>query len=69
MSTLEELHKAYMNSKDDFDNYNVDDDYEAKQLNEYYNLTDEVSEVHWEPVSNIPNKDKLIKMKKFNEGR
>lgn len=69
MSTLEELHKAYMNSKDDFDNYNVDDDHEAKQLNEYYNSIDEVSEVHWEPVSNIPDRDKLIQMKKFNEGR
>lgn len=40
--TLEELHDAYMKSRDDFDNYNVDDDYEAQKINEYFLSDDEV---------------------------
>ena len=70
MRTLEELHKAYMESrKDDFDNYNIDDDHEAELLNDYYNTSDDdITEVHWEPVSKIPDGDKLLAMKKFYAG-
>ena len=70
MPTLEELHNAYMKSRDDFDNYNVDDDYEAQQINDYYNSGDEVSDVHWQPVAkNVDLEKNIIKRKiieKFN---
>ena len=73
MPTLEELHNAYMSSRDDFDNYNVDDDHEARQINEYYNSGDEVSEVHWQPVARDTEFEKQIAklktMKLFNRGR
>ncbi|MBO5843785.1 MAG: hypothetical protein J6Q96_02825 [Bacteroidales bacterium] len=52
MSILEELHNAYMSSRDYFDNYNFDDDYEAQKINEYYRSGDEVVELtHWTPVA------------------
>lgn len=70
MPTLEELHNAYMSSRDDFDNYNVDDDHEAQKINEYYNSGDEVSDVHWQPVAkNVDLEKNIIKrkiMEKFN---
>lgn len=50
-----------MNTED-----NLEDKYQAQQLNEYMNE----SLVHWEPVAkeipNIPDRDKLIAMKEFN---
>lgn len=62
MPTLEELHNTYMKSRDDFDNYNVDDDYEAQKINEYYLSDDEVVElVHWKPVA----KKHIVKRKEF----
>lgn len=69
MKTLQQLHDEYMRSRDTFDNYNVDDDYEAQQINEYYNTGDEVFEPHWEPVSNLPDPAKLNILRKHNEGR
>ena len=62
MPTLEELHEAYMKSRDDFDNYNVDEDYEAQKINEYYNTEDDVVELqHWKPVA----KKNIIKTKEI----
>lgn len=62
MPTLEELHNAYMKSRDDFDNYNVDDDYEAQKINEYFLSDNEVVElVHWKPVA----KKNIVKRKEF----
>lgn len=59
---LEELHNAYMKSRDDFDNYNVDDDYEAQKINEYFLSDDEVVElVHWKPVA----KKNIVKMREL----
>lgn len=73
MPTLEELHNAYMKSIDDFDNYNVDDDHEAQQINDYYNSGDEVSEVHWQPVAKDIEFEKHIAklkaMQKFNRDK
>lgn len=73
MSKLDELHEAYMKSKDDFDNYNVDDDHEAQQINDYYNSGDEVSDIHWQPVARDTEFEKQIlklkALKKFNSGR
>jgi hypothetical protein len=66
MPTLEELHNAYMKSRDNFDNYNVEDDYEAQKINDYYNSDGEVVELpHWQPVAKDVNL--LMKMKGFNE--
>lgn len=46
MPTLEELHNAYMRSRD------LEDDYEAQQINDYYNNGDEVVELlPWKAVS------------------
>ena len=67
MSTLEQLHNAYMASRNDDDNFNFDDDYEAKKINEYYAYESE--EIHWKPVARIPDAEKLIAMKRFNQGR
>lgn len=62
MPTLEELHDAYMKSRNDFDNYNVDDDYEAQKINEYFLSDDEVVElVHWKPVAKADISRKIIK--------
>ena len=63
MPTLEELHDVYMKSRDDFDNYNVDDDYEAQKINEYYSCTDDevVELVHWKPVA----KKNIVKIKEL----
>lgn len=59
---LDELHNAYMKSRDDFDNYNVDDDYEAQKINEYYKSDDEIVElVHWKPVA----KKNIVKIKEL----
>ena len=47
MKTLDELHNAYMKSRD------LENDYEAQKINEYYcNTEDDIVELHWEPVSN-----------------
>ena len=73
MPTLEELHNAYMKSRDDFDNYNVDDDHEAQQINEYCNTNDDVCDIHWQPVARDTELEKQIlklkALKKFNSGR
>lgn len=73
MPTLEELHNAYMESRDLEDNYNVDDDHEAQQINEYYNTGDEICDVHWQPVARDTEFEKQIlklkALKKFNSGR
>lgn len=62
MPTLEELHNAYIEARDDFDNYNVDDDYEAQKINEYFLSDDEVVElVHWKPVA----KKNIMKIKEI----
>ena len=60
MPTLEELHNAYMASKEPEENYNYDDDYNPIEENEF---------------STIVNEDfdrqlaKLKWMKEFNSGR
>ena len=73
MPTLEELHNAYMKSRDLEDNYNVDDDHEAQQINEYCNTKDDVSDIHWQPVARDNEFEKQILklkvLKKFNSGR
>ena len=62
MPTLEELHEAYMKSRNDFDNYNVDDDYEAQKINEYFlSEKEEVDLVHWKPVA----KKNIVKIKEI----
>ena len=47
MTRLDELHNAYMKSRD------LENDYEAQQINEYYcNTSDDIAELsHWKPVS------------------
>lgn len=47
MKTLEELHRAYMREKD------IDNAFEAQQINEYYNSTDDdIAELaQWKPVA------------------
>ena len=48
MPTLDELHDAYMKSRD------LENDYEAQKINDYYCCTeDDIVELHWEPVSNL----------------
>lgn len=49
MPTLDELHNAYMKSRD------LENDYEAQKINDYYCCTeDDIVELpHWQPVSNI----------------
>ena len=48
MPTLDELHNAYMKSRD------LENDYEAQKINDYYCCTeDDIVELHWEPVSNL----------------
>lgn len=73
MSTLEELHRAYMESRNDFDNYNIDDEYEAQKLNEYCNTKDDVCDVHWQPVARDTEFEKqILKLKAmqiFNKGK
>lgn len=73
MPTLEELHNAYMASREIEDNYNFDDEHEAQKINEYYNSGDEVSEIHWQPVARDVEFEKqmtkLRAMKIFNKGR
>ena len=60
MPTLEELYDAYVKSHDGFDNYSVDDDYEAQKINEYFLSEKEVVELtHWKPVA----KKNIIKTK------
>jgi len=62
MLTLDELHNAYMKSRDDFDNYDVDNDYEAQKINEYCKSDDEIVElVHWKPVA----KNNIVKIKEL----
>lgn len=62
MPTLEELHNAYMKSRDLDDNYNIEDDYEAQKINEYYNSNDEVVELHWKPVAKDNKLEKIKSM-------
>ena len=73
MPTLEELHNAYMESRDADDNYNLDDDHQAQQINEYYNTGDEVCDVHWQPVARDAEFEKqILKLKAmqiFNKGK
>ena len=46
MPTLEELHNDYMRARD------LENDYEAQQINEYCNTEDDIVELnHWKPVS------------------
>ena len=48
MPTLDELHNAYMKSRD------LENDYEAQKINDYYCCTeDDIVELHWQPVSNL----------------
>lgn len=60
MSTLEELHNAYMASKEPEENYNYDDDYNPIEDNEFSTVVDEGFNKH------IAN---LKWMKEFNSGR
>jgi hypothetical protein len=73
MPTLEELHNAYMKSRDLDDNYNIEDDYEAQKLNEYCNTKDDVSDIHWQPVARDTEFEKqILKLKAmqiFNKGK
>lgn len=60
MPTLEELHNAYMASKEQEENYNYDDDYNPIEENEFSTLVNEdfdrqLSKLKW--------------MKEFNSGR
>lgn len=46
MKTLEELHRAYMREKD------IDNAFEAQQINEYFDCTDDIAELtQWKPVA------------------
>ena len=73
MKSLEELHNAYMESRDLEDNYNVDDDHEARKINEYCNTRDDVCDVHWQPVARDVEFEKQVAklkaMQKFNHNR
>lgn len=60
MPTLEELHNAYMASKEPEENYNYDDDYNPIEENEFSTIVNEdfdrqLSKLKW--------------MKEFNSGR
>ena len=60
MPTLEELHNAYMASKEPEENYNYDDDYNPIEDNEFSTIVNEdfdrqLSKLKW--------------MKEFNSGR
>lgn len=49
MPSLDELHRAYMESKSkDYDNYNV-----GEFEHDIPNREDEYGDIHWSPVSNI----------------
>lgn len=65
MPTLEELHNAYMTTRD-FEN-----DYEAQQINEYYcnNGDDIVDLPHWQPVAKDVEREKLNFMQKLIKER
>lgn len=69
MKTLEELHNAYMKSRDLEDNYNVDDDYEAQQINEYCNTKEDISDIHWQPVARDKSFTDLCKTLKNRQDR
>lgn len=52
MATLNELHEAYMRTKEkEFDNYNFDDEEYNKTSDEYCSNDEDVIDVHWEPVA------------------
>lgn len=64
MSTLEELHNAYMESRDSVENYNFDNEHEAQKINEYCNTKDDVSDIHWQPVAkDVEFEKQIIKLK------
>lgn len=74
MKSLEELHNAYIKSRDLEDNFNFDDDNEIRKINEYYNTDNEVVELtHWQPVArDVEFKKQVAKLKamqKFNHNR
>ena len=64
MSKLEQLHKAYMASKEIEENYNFDDNHQQPEENEFS---------VWQPVARDIEFEKQIAklkaMQKFNKGR
>ena len=69
MPTLDELHNAYMKSRD------LENDYEAQKINDYYewkpvaDSIDDPEEIHWKPVAkkHIEENEDVDTLKDNNE--